>query len=71
MVNRHQSPCEVTIFSTAINLGCFEHSYQNTLETRYNTLQYNANWVIMRLQCSFRFCWEPHPATESTAGRDV
>ena len=42
-----------------------------TLETRYNTLQYNANLVITRLQCWLPLGWELHPAKVSTAGRDV
>ena len=42
-----------------------------TLETRYNTLQYNANSVITRFKCWLPFRWELHPATVSTAGRDA
>jgi len=43
----------------------------DTLETRYNALQYNANSVITWLRCWLPFRWELHPATASTAGRDA
>jgi len=42
-----------------------------TLETRYNSFQYNTNSVITRLQCWLPFRWELHPATVSTAGCDA
>ena len=70
---RHAQRSQYCITITLSTKNRQQHSanFLYTLETCYNSLQYNANLVMTRLQCWLTFRWELHPATVSTAGRDA